>query len=67
MTQEDLDGSRGYKTTEGKPYSNVLSDMLLHLANHSSYHRGQIATLLRQSRAVPQSTDFILFIRLKGQ
>jgi len=67
LTQEDLDGSRGYKTTEGKPYSNVLSDMLLHLANHSSYHRGQIATLLRQSGAVPQSTDFILFIRLKGQ
>ena len=67
LTQEDLDGSRGYKTTEGKAYSNVLSDMLLHLANHSSYHRGQIATLLRQSGAVPQSTDFILFIRLKGQ
>ena len=67
LTQEDLDGRRGYKTTEGKAYSNVLSDMLLHLANHSSYHRGQIATLLRQSGAVPQSTDFILFIRLKGQ
>jgi len=67
LTQEDLDGSRGYKTTEGKAYSNVLSDMLLHLANHSSYHRGQIATLLRQSGAVPQSTDFILFIRLTGQ
>jgi len=67
LTQVDLDGSRGYKTTEGKAYSNVLSDMLLHLANHSSYHRGQITTLLRQSGAVPQSTDFILFIRLKGQ
>ena len=67
LTQQDLDGSRGYRTTEGKAYSNVLSDMLLHLANHSSYHRGQIATLLRQSGAVPQSTDFILFIRLKGQ
>ena len=67
LTQADLDGSRGYKTTEGKAYSNVLSDMLLHLANHSSYHRGQITTLLRQSGAAPQSTDFILFIRLKGQ
>ena len=67
LTQADLDGSRGYKTTEGKAYSNVLSDMLLHLANHSSYHRGQITTLLRQSGALPQSTDFILFIRLKGQ
>ena len=67
LTQADLDGRREYKTTEGKPYSNVLSDMLLHLANHSSYHRGQITTLLRQSGAVPQSTDFILFIRLKEQ
>jgi uncharacterized damage-inducible protein DinB len=67
LTQADLDGIRSYKTTEGKAYSNVLSDMLLHLANHSSYHRGQISTLLRQSGAVPQSTDFILFIRMKGQ
>ena len=67
LTQEDLDGRRGYKTTEGKASSNVLSDMLLHVANHSSYHRGQITTLLRQLGAVPQSTDFILFIRLKGQ
>ena len=67
LTQADLDGSREYKTTEGKAYSNVLSDMLLHVANHSSYHRGQITTLLRQSGAVPQSTDFILFIRLKGK
>ena len=67
LTQSDIDGSRGYMTTEGKAYSNVLSDMLLHLTNHSSYHRGQITTLLRQCGAVPQSTDFILFIRLKGQ
>ena len=67
LTQDDLDGSRGYRTTEGKAYSNVLSDMLVHVANHSSYHRGQIATLLRQLGAEPQSTDFILFIRLTGQ
>ena len=67
LTQEDVDGSCGYRTTEGKAYSNVLCDMLLHVVNHSSYHRGQITTLLRQSGAVPQSTDFILFIRLKRQ
>ena len=67
LTQEDLDGRRGYKTTEGKAYSNVLSDMLLHVVNHSSYHRGQITTLLRQAGAVPQPTDFIRFIRLMGQ
>lgn len=67
LTQEELDGRRGYKTTEGKDYSNHLSDLLLHVANHSSYHRGQIATLLRQSGVVPQSTDFVLFVRLTGR
>jgi uncharacterized damage-inducible protein DinB len=66
LTQADLDGSRGYKTTEGQAYSNILSDMLLHVVNHSSYHRGQIITLLRQVGAAPQSTDFILFVRLQG-
>jgi len=66
LTQADINGSRGYKTTEGQAYSNVLSDMLLHVVNHSSYHRGQVTTLLRQSGAVPLSTDFILFVRLKG-
>ncbi|MCI0421677.1 MAG: DUF664 domain-containing protein [Acidobacteria bacterium] len=64
LTQADLDGSRGYHSTEGKAYSSVLRDMLLHVVNHSSYHRGQIATLLRQMGAVPQSTDLILFTRM---
>lgn len=66
LTQADIDGSREYRTTEGKHYSNILGDMMLHVANHSSYHRGQITTLLRQLGAVPQSTDFILFLRSKG-
>jgi uncharacterized damage-inducible protein DinB len=65
LTQADIDGSRGYRTTEGKLHSNILGDMMLHVANHSSYHRGQITTLLRQLGAVPQSTDFILFLRLQ--
>jgi uncharacterized damage-inducible protein DinB len=67
LNQVEVDGSREYRTTEGKAYSNILSDMLLHVVNHSSYHRGQITTLLRQSGAVPQPTDFILFIRMTGR
>lgn len=66
LTQAELDGSRGYRTMEGKLFSNILGDMMLHVANHSSYHRGQVTTLLRQLGAVPQSTDFILFLRLQG-
>jgi uncharacterized damage-inducible protein DinB len=67
LTQLDVDRRREYTTMEGKAYSSVLSDMLLHLVNHSSYHRGQITTLLRQAGAIPQPTDFIRFMRLMGQ
>ena len=40
-----------------------LWQLLQHVANHSTYHRGQIATMLRQLGAKPISTDLILFYR----
>jgi DinB family len=33
-----------------------------HLANHSTYHRGQIALMMRQLDAEPQATDFHMFL-----
>jgi len=32
-----------------------------HLANHSTYHRGQVALMMRQLAAAPVATDFALF------
>jgi uncharacterized damage-inducible protein DinB len=63
LTQSALEEVKSYVSTEGKPYSNVLQDMLQHLMNHSTYHRGQIASLLRQVGAIPQQTDLILYLR----
>jgi uncharacterized damage-inducible protein DinB len=37
--------------------------MLQHVVNHGTYHRGQIATMLRQLGNKSQSTDLILFYR----
>lgn len=34
---------------------------MYHVVNHSGYHRGQLATLLRQLGARPLPTDFLLF------
>jgi uncharacterized damage-inducible protein DinB len=31
------------------------------VVNHSSYHRGQLATMLRQVGASPMATDYVLF------
>jgi uncharacterized damage-inducible protein DinB len=33
-----------------------------HVVNHSSYHRGQTATQLRQLGEVPPGTDLILYL-----
>lgn len=40
-----------------------LGLLMQHLANHSTYHRGQIAHMMRQLGAKPVATDFHLFLR----
>ena len=44
-----------------------VQDMLLHLFNHATYHRGQLVTLLRQLGEVDKipSTDFSTYCRTK--
>ena len=39
-----------------------LGHLMQHLANHSSYHRGQIALMMRQLAATPLATDFAMFL-----
>ena len=39
-----------------------LASLMQHLANHSTYHRGQVATMMRQLNAKPAATDFTLFL-----
>jgi uncharacterized damage-inducible protein DinB len=63
LTPEDLQRTIQFKTLAGVPISQPLWPCLQHLANHSTYHRGQIATLLRQLGAKPVSTDLIGFYR----
>ena len=44
--------------------SNAFWEMLQHVVNHGSYHRGQITTMLRQLGAKPpQYMDMIVFYR----
>ena len=39
-----------------------LIHLMQHVANHSTYHRGQIASMMRQLDAVPMATDFHVFV-----
>lgn len=63
LTDSDLARSYDFKTTQGAPQSQPGWQMLQHLANHGTYHRGQIAAMLRQLGAKAQGTDMIYFFR----
>lgn len=51
------------KPSTGGEYKHSFGQMFRHLVNHSSYHRGQIVTMLRQLGATPPNTDLIRFYR----
>ena len=48
-----------YRNTKGERFTSRVDDVLMHVVMHSAYHRGQIATLVRQGGNTPASTDFI--------
>lgn len=63
LSVADLDRVVEYKNTKGNAFSNSMQQMLQHVVNHSTYHRGQITTMLRQLGATPLTTDLIAFYR----
>jgi uncharacterized damage-inducible protein DinB len=50
-----------YLTRKGKAFTNTVQDILFQVINHSTYHRGQIATEFRQSGLEPLLTDYIFY------
>ncbi|MEO8349164.1 MAG: DinB family protein [Acidobacteriota bacterium] len=61
LTDELLE--RRYSVRE-RDYS--LGQTMQHALNHSTYHRGQVALLLRQLGHTPPATDFRLFLDSMG-
>ena len=61
LTNESLEKMLSFRATEVS-----LAHLMQHLANHSTYHRGQIAVMMRQLGAKPMATDFHLFL-LEGR
>jgi uncharacterized damage-inducible protein DinB len=50
-----------YENPPGTTWSYSLQHMLQHVVNHSTYHRGQVVTLMRQLGKKPPATDFLVF------
>ena len=64
---EALTQERAYINLRGQRYSYPLWQQLVHVVNHSSYHRGQVTTLLRQLGAEAVSTDFLVYFDEEAQ
>ncbi len=53
-----------YNNLEGKEFTNSRSEVILHCVNHSTFHRGQLITILRQLGFTQLlSTDYITYCR----
>ncbi len=63
LTDSFLLGTFSMKTTKGETFTHSYGEAMLHLVNHSNYHRGQVASLIRQAGRVPPATDYIAFVR----
>ena len=50
-----------YVNLQGQTWRYPLWRQMYHVVNHSSYHRGQLTTMLRQLAARPVPTDFLVF------
>ena len=64
LDEEGIQKVIPYRTFAGTESASPLWQMLQHVVNHASYHRGQVTTLLRQlGAAPPKGMDMIAFYR----
>jgi uncharacterized damage-inducible protein DinB len=57
LTNEFLERMLPFRATQIS-----LAYLMQHLANHSTYHRGQVALMMRQLGTEPLATDFHVFL-----
>ncbi len=57
----DLLETVNYVNGQGHAFSNSIQNLLFHVINHSTYHRGQIATEFKKNGFEPLATDYIWY------
>ncbi|PZU87506.1 MAG: damage-inducible protein DinB [Chryseobacterium sp.] len=63
LNERNLDEIIAYRNSKGDDFQNSIQEILFHFINHSTYHRGQIAMLMKQAGLEPINTDYIFYIR----
>jgi uncharacterized damage-inducible protein DinB len=63
LTDAGVMRSISFRLFNGTESSSPLEPQMQHLVNHGTYHRGQVAAMLRQVGATPAGTDLIRWLR----
>jgi uncharacterized damage-inducible protein DinB len=63
LRESDLSAIVSYRTLAGAEFADPLWRLVQHVVNHTTYHRGQVITLLRQLGTWVVSTDLVLWDR----
>jgi uncharacterized damage-inducible protein DinB len=63
LRTRDPDEVIAYNAFDGSPYRSSIEEIARHVVNHGSYHRGQIAMMMRLLGHKAVATDWIAFSR----
>lgn len=61
LRQYDFNDHIEYVNSRSESFKRTVRDILFHIVNHTTYHRGQIATEFRHTGIEPLVTDYIYF------
>jgi len=66
LSEDKLNSLVTYRNFKGTEFHTPIGEILMHVALHGTYHRGQIAIAMRAEGGIPVDTDFITFVRDRG-
>ena len=65
LQDEDFYREVTYHNSTGKSFTNTITDILTHVVNHGTYHRGQIVEMSKAAKLTLPVTDFSHWTRSK--
>ncbi len=63
LPEEAVDIPLAYKDIKGNPYENTPWQIVLHVVNHATHHRGQVSGFLRMLGIKPPALDMTAYYR----
>ncbi|MBK5212978.1 MAG: damage-inducible protein DinB [Flavobacteriaceae bacterium] len=63
LQKNNLNKPINYTNSKGQNFTNTVGEILFHIINHSTYHRGQLISLLKTKGVEPIVTDYIFYKR----